>query len=378
MGGAENQMLNFSKCLLFGSIASFLQHNGLISQTTAKKRFLTATGDNIIRFKMFKFNKTPRVIATRTPEQELGFGKTITGSTQRLMNPDGRFNVERQSTGLMDNTYFDLVTMTWTRFVLLALLAFTVMNCLFAFVYICVGVEHLNGITSGSFWQNFGAAYFFSSQTLTTVGYGHISPQGLLANIVASFESFLGLVSFALISGLLYGRFSRQRAKIVFSENMLIAPYRNGNALMFRMGNARRSEIIEVEVQMMLSINQLTPNQTLERKFFALELEIKRVSFFSLSWTIVHPLDERSPINGFSLEDLGAGNAEVLVLVKGMDEANHNNVHARRSYIPEEIVENARFLPVISRNKKGLPHVLNRQIGSYELLAPAVEAVATT
>ncbi len=318
---------------------------------------------------MFNFNKMPRGITNRLPERELGFGKTIT-TISRMMNPDGRFNVERQTTGLWDNTYFNLVTMPWLTFVLLVLAAFIIMNCLFALLYCGIGVEHLSGMEPGSFTQNFANAYFFSSQTLTTVGYGHISPNGLITNILASFESFLGLLSFALISGLLYGRFSRQRAKIVFSENMLVAPYRSGRGIMFRMGNARRSEIIETEVQVILAINQLSENDTLERKFFSLELEINRVSFFSLSWTIVHALDERSPIFGFTHEDLSAANVEFMVLVKGTDEANHQNVHARRSYVADEIVWNARFLPVISRNKEGLPHVLNRQIGAFELLEP--------
>lgn len=323
---------------------------------------------------MFNFNKMPRVVANRLPEQELGFGKTVTTGS-RMMNPDGRFNVERQSTGLWDNTYFNLVSMRWWKFVLLALATFIAMNCLFASLYCLVGVEHLSGITPGCFLQNFAYAYFFSSQTLTTVGYGHISPEGTPANILASFESFLGLLSFALISGLLYGRFSRQRAKIVFSEHMLVAPYRGGRGLMFRMGNARRSEIIETEVQIILAINQGGENGALERKFFALQLEISRVSFFSLSWTVVHALDENSPVFGFTPEDLKAANAEFLVLVKGTDEANHQNVHARRSYVAEEIIWHARFLPVISRNKGGLPHVLNRRIGSYELLQPEGDAV---
>lgn len=319
---------------------------------------------------MFNFNKMPRGITTRAPEQELGFGKTVTAAT-RLMNADGKFNVERQKTGLWDNTYFNLVTMDWWRFVLLVLAAFVAMNCLFAAAYCCIGIEHLNGIKPGGPLENFAQGYFFSSQTLTTVGYGHISPNSLLSNTLASFESFLGLLSFALVSGLLYGRFSRQRAKIVFSEKLLVAPYRSGTALMFRMGNARRSEIIEVDVQVILAINQLAENGDLERKYYTLDLELNHISFFSLSWTIVHSLNERSPIYGFSEEELKGALAEFMVLVRGMDEANHQSVHARHSYVAEEMAWNARFLPVISRNKRGQPHVLNRQIGAFERLVSA-------
>lgn len=316
---------------------------------------------------MLSFNKMPRKIANKTSESELGFGKTLT-IADRLMNPDGSFNVERQRIAFWDNTYFDLVTMSWWKFVFFVLMAFVLMNSFFSLLYCAIGIEHLNGATPGSFFQNFAQAYFFSSQTLTTVGYGHISPKGLNANALASFQSFLGLLSFALISGLLYGRFSRQRAKIVFSENLLVAPYRGGNGLMFRMGNARRSEILEAEVQVVLAINQRVEGEVLERKFYNLELEIKRIAFFSLSWTIVHALDERSPIYGFNTQDLQEAYAEFMVMVKGIDEANHQTVNARRSYTAAEIVWNARFRPVISRNGKGQPKVLIRQIGEFEVL----------
>ena len=315
---------------------------------------------------MLQLGRIPRRIINKTPESELGFGKTITYA-DRLMNTDGSFNVERQSTGPWDNTYFNLVTMPWVNFVLLVLAAFVVMNGFFSLLYCAIGIEHLSGAIPGNFFNNFAQAYFFSSQTLTTVGYGHISPNGLAANALASFQSFLGLLSFALVSGLLYGRFSRQRAKIVFSENMLVAPYRGGLGLMFRMGNARRSEILEAEVQVVLAINQRTDDDNLERKFFNLDLEINRISFFSLSWTIVHALREQSPIFHFSEEELKDAQAEFMVMVKGTDEANHQTVNARRSYIAEEIVWNAKFRPIISRNSKGQPQVLMQKIGDYEL-----------
>ena len=137
---------------------------------------------------------------------------------------------------------------------------------------------------------------------------------------------------------------------------------------MFRMGNARRSEILEAEVQVVLAVNQRVGGERLERKFFNLDLEIKKVAFFSLSWTIVHPLDEHSPIYGFTAQELLDAYAEFMVMVKGTDEANHQTVNARRSYTAEEIIWNARFRPVISRNAKGQPHVLIRQIGAFEVL----------
>ncbi len=319
---------------------------------------------------MLQFNNMPRRIAGRAPEREYGFGKNMV-TNQRMMNPDGTFNVERQRVGFWDNIYFMLVTMHWWGFIGLIFLIFVALNSVFAGLYYLIGIEHLSGATPGPPLHNFMQAYFFSSQTLTTVGYGHISPDGLMASILASFESFLGLLAFALISGLLYGRFSRQRAKIVFSENMLVAPYRDIRGLMFRIGNARRSEILDAEAQIILAVNQKTEDGALERKFFPLELQISRISFFSLSWTVVHPLDERSPLSGFTAEDLLNANAEFLVMVKGMDEINHSTVNARRSYIADEVVWDARFRPIVSQNAKGQPHVMMRKIGTYEKLETA-------
>ncbi len=311
--------------------------------------------------------KIPRTIFKRPLDHELGFGKNVTTSG-RMMNPDGTFNVERQSLSYWDNTYFFLVTMPWKYFFPLVLLFYLLLNLIFTGAYLLIGIDQLMGMPKGSFWDDCLHVYFFSTQTLTTVGYGHISPMGMGANMLASLESFTGLLSFALISGLMYGRFSRPSAKIVFSENLLVAPYRERQGLMFRMSNAQKSELIESEVQVILALNQIEADGNTVRKFYGLSLEIAKISFFSLSWTVVHEITEDSPLSGFSEADMLEANAEFLVLVKGTDEANHQIVHARRSYITEEIVWNARFQPVISQNARGLPRVLVRHLGSYERL----------
>lgn len=319
---------------------------------------------------MLNFSKMPRRIANKPIEQELGFGKTLIDSG-RMMNSDGVFNVERERFGYWDNTYFHLMMMPAWQFFLLALTGFVFLNIVFSVVYCLIGIEHLLGTSEGDFLHQLTQAYFFSSQTLTTVGYGHVSPEGLFANIVASFESFLGLLTFALISGLLYGRFSRPVARIAFSGKILVSPYRAGQGLMFRMVNAARSELIETEVQVILTVNQREENGNIARRFFSLPLEISKVSFFSLSWTIVHDINENSPLFGFSQQDLIDAMAEFLILVKGTDEANQQMVHVRRSYTGEEMAWNARFLPVIGRNKKGKARVLTSLVGRYEVVRSA-------
>ncbi len=316
---------------------------------------------------MLKIGNNPRRISTNPLDRELGFGKALTTNT-RLMNPDGSFNVKREAVSFWDNTYHFLVTIRWSYFFLLALVFFVLMNVFFAGLYCSIGVENFNGVTPGNFAHNFVQAFFFSSQTLTTVGYGHISPNGLIISIFASFESFLGLLTFALISGLLYGRFSKPSAQIVFSENLLMAPYREGHGLMFRMVNARRSELIETEVQILMAFNQSDESGKTTRKFYPLTLEVPKISFFNLSWTIVHPLNESSPVKDFSAQDFIDANAEFMVLVKGTDEISQQIVHARHSYAADEIVWNAKFVPVLTYDGGNMPKVMTSQIGRYEVV----------
>lgn len=316
---------------------------------------------------MRKLGRSPRRITSKPFDRELGFGKSISTS-DRLMHPDGSFNVEREAVNFWDNTYQFLVTIPWWGFFLLALAFFVVMNAAFALIYCVIGIEYFNGITPGDGLHNFISAFFFSSQTLTTVGYGHISPNGLVTSFLAAFESFLGLLTFALISGLLYGRFSRPYAHIVYSENMLVTPYKDGHGLMFRMANARRSELIETEVQIMMAFNQRDEAGNTSRKFYTINLEISKISFFSLSWTVVHALNETSPIFGFTAQDLLDANAEFMILVKGTDETAQQTVHSRHSYTANEVVWNAKFTPILVLNE-GIPKVLTSQVGKHELLS---------
>ena len=314
---------------------------------------------------MLKLGRIPRRISSQPLDRELGFGKVL-AANNRLMNADGSFTAQREALNNWDNTYHHLVTISWPSFFLLALVFFILMNVLFAAIYCLIGVEHLSGMQPGDALHDFIQAFFFSSQTLTTVGYGHISPNDMAISIVASFESFLGLLTFALISGLLYGRFSKPSAQVAFSANLLVSPYKTGQALMFRMVNARKSELIETEVQVLMAFNQRDDAGNTARKFYPLTLEIAKISFFSLSWTIVHPLNDDSPIKDFSEQDFVDANAEFMVLVKGTDETSQQIVHTRHSYAAEEIVWNAKFSPILQYNEAGVPKVMTSLIGKYE------------
>ena len=303
-------------------------------------------------------------------QSELGFGRQVT-TQGRLINPDGSFNVIRHRNSLSDNLYHNMITMPWWLFVLIALAAFTLINVVFATAYVMAGEDALSGMPEGSGMNSWFHAFFFSTQTLTTVGFGHIAPKGDIASIIASLEAFLGILIFALITGLLYGRFSRPMAKVVFSDNLLVSPYKNGMALMFRIVNPRTSELIETEVKVALAINQTDETTgTQARRFFGLDLEISKISFFSMSWTLVHPLDENSPLYGVTLDQMREGNAEIMILVSGTDESTEQVVHARRSYVAEEMVWNAKFAPIMSKSKDLTRTVIHtRKVSDYELLS---------
>jgi inward rectifier potassium channel len=283
--------------------------------------------------------------------KDLGFGSVVAReSHQRLLNRDGTFNVTR--TGLRFSTsinlYHSLLIMPWWRFLLILSAFYLVINAIFATIYLLCGPDALNGPGSGALHSHFLRAFFFSIQTFATIGYGQIGPVGVAANLIVTFESFAGLLALALATGMIFARFSRPTAKILFSHSAVIAPYRGTTAFEFRIANARRNQLIELEAKVLFSRIEDSQAKT-GRQFHELVLERRKVAFFPLSWTIVHPIDEQSPLCGLSEEDLQRGHAEFLVLLTGIDETFSQTVHARSSYRADEIVWNAKFANIFNR-----------------------------
>jgi inward rectifier potassium channel len=195
-------------------------------------------------------------------------------------------------------------------------------------------------------------AFFFSIHTLTTVGYGNIYPRGVGANTVAAVEAATGLMVFAIATGLLYGRFSRPSARILFSDHLLVAPYQDGSSLQFRITNARSNVLMDLEARVLLMTVDPVDGQ-LKRDFFDLPLERRHVYFFPLTWTIVHPIDSASPLYGKTPEDLAKTSTELLILIQGFDDTFSQTVHARYSYRYDQIVWGAKFQPAFSVDPKG-------------------------
>lgn len=278
------------------------------------------------------------------PENNTGFGTVSNSTGGRFINKDGHANVIKKGLGPFDrySWYHTMLGMKRGKFLALLLGIYIAVNLVFAGIYYLIGIDHLAGVHTGSPVKNFTEVFFFSAQTFTTVGYGRISPVGFMASAVSTFEAFLGLLSFALATGLFYGRFSRPRIYLRFSEKALIAPYQQGTALMFRLVPYKNNTLSEVEVKLTMAIS-VEEDGKLRDKFYTLDMEITKINSLALSWTIVHPITETSPFYGWTEEDMAAADLEIMVFVKAFDEVFSNNVVGRTSYINSEIIWGAKF-----------------------------------
>ena len=319
--------------------------------------------------------KKDLLVEKEKQRQDLGFGTRITDNNTRLLNRDGSFNVKRTGMPLLEriNLYHRLITMSWTEFNLMLLWIFLMVNTLFALIYILVGIENLVGIDMSDLHSQFWDAFFFSAQTLTTVGYGRISPIGFEASSVAAIESLMGLMAFALATGLLYGRFSRPKAHIRFSSVALIAPYLDTTGLMFRIVNERNNQLIDIEVSVTLSMLETLPSGIRTRKYFGLNLERQKVTFFPVSWTIVHPIIENSPFLGMAHQTLIDNDAELLIQIRATDDTFFQTVHARSSYHASEFVWGAKFQTMFVNHQSGIVELNLDKLSTFDLVEMPVE-----
>ncbi|MEA2490085.1 MAG: inward rectifier potassium channel [Acidobacteriota bacterium] len=288
---------------------------------------------------------TPQSQPADDPNADLGFGAVVAReSRQRLLNRDGTFNVRRAGLRFWQSlsAYHYLLTITWSRFLSYVIAGYIVTNALFAGFFTALGENALTGAEHLDPWHRYLKAFFFSVHTLGTIGYGNVVPATLGADIVVAVEALVGLLSFALITGIVFARFSRPIASIVFSSNAVIAPYRDGLAVMFRIVNKRSTQLVDLRAKVMLS-RRKKGRASGEREFLTLKTERDRVAFFPLSWTIVHPIDEESPMHGWNEQELRSCGVELLVLLNGYDETFSQTVHTRSSYTNDEIVWGARF-----------------------------------
>ena len=297
-------------------------------------------------------------------EKDIGFGQKPSGKGTRFITEDGSINVIRKGLPYFRpyDTYHALITMNWSKFLLIIFLSFFALNAFFAICYSIVPGVEISTISAADWNDLFYEHFFFSIQTLSTVGYGTMSPISFEAKLLSSLESFISLLGIALMTGILYGRFSNPNAKIKYSKNMLVAPFGEGKALMFKMANQRSSKLIEAEVTMV--VNYMKKGQ---RRYQNLPLQLDRISFFALTWTVVHPIDENSIFNELSKEELAASDAEIIILVKAFDDTFSQTVYSRRSYKPYELIWDAKFDASIMEEDGKMMIDLN-QIDDYQKL----------
>jgi inward rectifier potassium channel len=309
--------------------------------------------------------RQPITLPPEDKERDLGFGSSLSQRPKfRLLNRDGSFNVKRHPPKIWDTlySYNSLITMNWPKFLMDVLVVYLVINTVFALGFVLCGPDALRGDAGVSLFLR---AFFFSVHTFATIGYGNVTPSGLAANLLVTLESLVGLMSFALLAGLVFARFSRPTANILYSNNALVAPFREGRAFMFRIMNNRDNELLEVQASVVLSRFEEMAGLR-QRRFYTLALDRTKVAFFPTNWTIVHPIDQQSPLYGWDEPMLRASEAEFLVLLTATDDTFAQTVHNRGSYTAHEVIWGAKFLPVLDEGAEGAPALRTERFHDFE------------
>jgi len=264
-------------------------------------------------------------------------------SRVRLLNRDGTFNVRRNDFGPLHpyNAYHTLLSLPVPRLLGLMAVGYVVANTVFASLFWLAGPGALTGAAATPL-ARFEDCFFFSVQTIATIGCGRLVPATRTTNILVAIEALVGLLGFAVLAGLLFARFTRPTAKILFSRNALIAPYGPGWALMFRLVNLRTNDLTDVRAVVSFA-RWIEENGVRRRQFDSLPLERDSIVFMPLHWVVVHPITERSPLSGLTRDALVVGDPEIVVMISADDETFAQTVHAKTSYDKDDIVWGARF-----------------------------------
>jgi inward rectifier potassium channel len=267
-----------------------------------------------------------------------------------IMNRDGGFNVVRKGVPKFywGDLYHLLLTISWLKFFVFVCSSYVAMNALFACAYLAIGdgIEHARQ-------GNFLDAFFFSVQTMATIGYGAMYPKTLSANVIVVIEVLLGLLGVAIATGLMFARFSIGRARVLFSRVAVIIPYNDMPTLMFRVANERENWILEAQIHLTLVRTEISTEGYEMRRFYDLPLVRNHSPLFALTWTVMHIIDKNSPLYGVSAAEIATDNIELLIIFTGLDETLSQTIHARHSFISGEILWNMRFVDILSRTPDG-------------------------
>ncbi|MCH4552999.1 ion channel [Aestuariibaculum lutulentum] len=282
-----------------------------------------------------------------------GVGNASAQYAKRMLKPDGSFNLKyHNKPRKFSEAYHFLVNISWFYFFSLSFLVGFLINALFALIYLLIGIEEITAL-SGSPVQDFFNAFFFSTQTFTTVGYGALAPNGWLSGMVASIESFLGLMLFAFVTGLIYGRFSKPRSAVRFSKYLVLRDFKQHRAIMFRLVNDRKSVMIQPKISVTLMLSQPNDSGIYENNFYLLNLERDAIDYLPTTWTIVHELDDESPLSNYSNEAIKKLHGELIIMISYYDESFNQEVHKIHSYDLKEVQVDFKFVKAQNFNSEG-------------------------
>jgi inward rectifier potassium channel len=294
---------------------------------------------------------------------DTGFGGNPDNYGGRFVNRDGSFNVRKEGLPFIErfSLYHTMLNMPTWKFYGTLFLFYLIVNFIFAVIYFYIGKDQFQGILAVTNAKTFKEMFFFSTETFTTVGYGRVNPLGDSANSIAAIESMLGFLSFAIATGILFGRFSKPKAFLLFSKNALVSPYLNDKAIMFRFATYKDNHTltnldIKVNAAMLIDVNG-----KMEYRFYDLDLERSHVESLPMNWTVVHPLSQDSPLFEYTQDDMKKSDLEIYVSVRGFDDVYSNVVQQRTSYTYEEILFNRKFVQMYRESDDGKTTIVEMQ-----------------
>ncbi|APD06259.1 hypothetical protein UJ101_00721 [Flavobacteriaceae bacterium UJ101] len=282
-----------------------------------------------------------------------GFGSFDSKKIARILNKDGSFNVKHinRKTSFRD-LYHHLININWVTFFCYIFIGYLIINLLFALIYHSIGIESI-GIESKTELHNYIQCFYFSTQTFTTVGYGTLSPKGDITSLVASIEAFIGLLAFAFATGLFYGRFSKPKPSILFSDKIILRPHEDGRALMFRITNEHTNALIDVKTHIIMIIRNKNEDGSYGVTPYQMKLERDNINFLSLTWTIVMKIDKDNPLFEKTDEEIKALDGEILVRMNYFDDTFSQELYQQTSYILKDVVLNEKFVKSYGANREG-------------------------
>jgi inward rectifier potassium channel len=264
----------------------------------------------------------------------------------------GKIITEGLENNIWTDFYYNAMTVTWPAFFGSLAAIFVSFNLLFAAIY-GFGEQPVANAKPGSFWDLF----FFSVETTSTVGYGDMYPQTIYAHVVATTENFMGLVSLAVMTGLVFARFSRPRARLIFAKNPVVTMHNGASTLMVRVANARNNFISNASAKLWIIVTRMSPEGRRQTSFQQMRLERYENPVFALSWTLFHVIDDSSQLHGMTAADIAVAEMNFVVTISGLDETSAQIVHARYRYAALDLRVGHEFVDVIHVDDDGMRHI---------------------